>query len=246
MSDNSKTVGSGWVRTAGVALTLALTAAAGAQAAPATPNFSGAWVLDADSFNPPSASLTPAGARKREEMQAPDAAGSINYSRKWCTYVGVPQLMQTTIPIDIRQNWREVAIISPLRAESRHIYLDPRIDPDPDVYDNTTNGFSTARWQGASLVVDTEGFNDGGVLELPGGGVKSSNSRLREVFRMIDQDTLQVTATWTDRTTMRRPHTYTQRFRRVQGEVWFTSAYCTPVKAMRAAGLTLPPGEGGE
>jgi len=237
----------GWAKAAGMALCLTMSSVAiPALAAPATPNFSGAWVLDADAFSPPAASLTPAAAAKYNEITATDGPGTRNYARKWCVYVGVPTLMQTTVPMDIRQNWRQISIISPLRAEPRHIYLDPRIQPDPDVYDPTTNGFSTSQWRGDTLIVETVGFNDGGVLTLPGGGLKSQNSRLREVFRLVDADTLQVTATWTDPTTLRRPHTYTQTFRRVEGQVWFTETYCTPVKAMRAVGLHLPPGEGGE
>lgn len=137
-------------------------------------------------------------------------------------------------------------MVSPYRAEARHIYLDPRIKPDPDTYDPTTNGYSTGRWRGRALVVQTAGFNDNGVLTLPGGGLKSQFSRLREVFRMQGPDTIEITSTWTDPTTLARPHTYVQRLNRVKGKVWFADAYCTPVKAMRAQGLPLPPGEGGE
>ena len=66
------------------------------------------------------------------------------------------------------------------------------------------------------------------------------------MISLVDKDTFKIVSTWSDKATFRKPHTYTQVFRRVSGQTWTADAYCTPIIALRALGtIVLPPGEGG-
>jgi hypothetical protein len=219
--------------------------AAAPGAAFAAADLSGFWLLQTDPADAPAASLTPAGAKALKEItsgQGLDAKeGSPEYARIWCTVQGMPWQMTYTLPLDIRQSPIEVTILPSVRAESRHIYTDGQRHPDPETYDPTTVGHSIGRWQGDTLVVDTIGFSDKGVLVIPGGAVRTPKSHLVERYRLDGPDTLRVTYTWTDPQTLRRPHSYTQVYARAKGPVWMTEPNCNPIRAMRAKGLPLPP-----
>lgn len=232
-------------RAALAAAIAALAASTLPTAALAAADLSGFWILQGDRSDPPAASLTPAGAKALAELTSAkglDAKeGSPDYAATWCTVQGMPWQSTFALPVDIRQSPIEVTILPNVRAEPRHIYTDGQKHPDPETFDPTTVGHSVGRWQGDTLVVDTIGFSDKGVLLIPGGAVRSPKSRLVERYRLTGPDTLRVTYTWTDPTTLRRAHSYTQEYARAKGVVWMTEANCNPIRAMRAKGLPLPP-----
>lgn len=210
----------------------------------AAPDLSGFWALKSDPQAVPAASPTAAGAKAYAAIMAGkglDAAeGSPDYASAWCTPFGLPWQTTSSLPIDIRQGRLEVTILSPMRAEPRHIYVDGQKHPDPETFDHTTVGHSIGRWQGDVLVTDVTGFSERGVRIIPGGGVRGLKSRLVERYRLAGPDTLRVTYTWTDPQTLRRPHSYTYEFERVKGQTWMPEAQCNPIRAMRAKGLKLP------
>jgi hypothetical protein len=216
--------------------------ATGAQAAS---DISGFWVLKTDPASVPRAAATPAAAQKVRELteaRGLDApAGSPEYARIWCTTEGLPWNTTHSLPIDIRQGQHTVTTTYSVETDPRHIYIDGQKHPDEDVFDFTSVGHSVGRWQGDTLVVSTIGFGDQGVHVIPGGALRSQRSRLSERYRLAGPDTLRVTYTWTDPTTLRRPHTYTLEFERAKGTVWMTEPQCSPIAAMRAKGLPLPP-----
>lgn len=219
---------------------LALPAAAAAKA-----DLSGFWILQSDPMAVPAASLTTAGAaelRKIQEGQGLEVkAGSPAYASLWCTVQGMPWQETFRLPLDIRQSSIEVTILPSVRAESRHIYTDGQKHPDADTYDPTTVGHSIGRWQGDTLVADTVGFSDKGVRVIPGGGLRGPKSHLVQRYRLEGPDTLKVSYSWTDPTTLKRPHAYTYTYARAKGPVWMTEPNCNPIRAMRAKGLRLPP-----
>jgi hypothetical protein len=214
-------------------------------AAPA--ELSGDWILQGDPMAVPAARTTAVGARQARELTASPKGleavkGSPEYASVWCTHQGMPWQQTNSLPLTIVQGTLEVLVLTPVRSDRRHIYTDGQPHPDPDVYDPTTVGHSVGRWQGDFLVVDTIGFSDKGVLLIPGGGVRSPASRLVERYRLADPNTLHVTYTWTDRTTLRAPHSYTHVYKRAEGPVWAREVNCNPLQAVRAKGLPLPPG----
>ncbi len=76
-------------------------------------------------------------------------------------------MMDDGAPIDIRQSAKEIAIASQSNLPVRHIYMDGRQHPSIDTFDPTTLGNSIGRWSGDALVVDTIGFNNGGLNAIP-------------------------------------------------------------------------------
>jgi hypothetical protein len=84
----------------------------------------------------------------------------------------------------------------------RDIWTDGRKlhdDPEPRYY-----GYSVARWEGDTFVVESNGFNDRTWLDSFG-DVHSDQMRLRETFRRVDHDHLEWTITVDDPMTYTRP-----------------------------------------
>ena len=118
-------------------------------------------------MNVPPAQLTPAIASENPEVQFKHEM----YEIRWCHFFGVPYVMLQS-PIEILQstNGKEVAIATPLRNPSRHIYTDGRGHVSPETFDPASGGNSIGHWEGETLVVDTIGFSEEGIMEIPGGG----------------------------------------------------------------------------
>jgi hypothetical protein len=79
------------------------------------------------------------------------------------------------------------------------------IDPDP-----TWMGYSTAKWEGDTLVVDVIGFND--KTELPGGFRHTEDLHVVERFTRVDYDNLEYTATIEDPNVFVEPWTISRGF----------------------------------
>ena len=175
-------------------------------------DISGYWELSFDSRHVPPAALaatvTPAmraAQRKHDE-----------YALRWCNWIGMPTAMDATRPIDIRQGRRQIVMNFETIATPRHIYLDRMKHVDKDAYDPTTMGDSIGRWDGDALIVDTTGMDGAkGLTAIPGGGFRTSDSRLVERYRLLNNgELLEVTFIWTDPKVFRTPHTYQYRYHR--------------------------------
>jgi hypothetical protein len=209
---------------------------ASASAAPgaSTPrDISGFWELALDSRKVPAANLLASVTRATlAERTRRDA-----YAIRWCHLMGMPTVMDSGRPLDIRQGATAV-IIAPENASSpRYLYLDRATHIGDDVFDATTVGDSIARWEGDTLVVDTVGFHpDRGVTAIPGGGFRTATSHLVERYRLVnDGAMLSVTFTWTDPKVFRTPHIYEFRYHRLpvnyEPRPW---AICNPYDEERA------------
>jgi hypothetical protein len=184
---------------------------AGAASAQQHPDLSGYWELRDDSFSVPQASVSPgmlanAGAQLRHDIEAV----------RWCDPIGMPAIMDDRAPIDLQQSASVIGIVAKPQSSARYIYIDGRKHPEKDELDPTTNGHSIGGWEGETLVVDTIGFNDRGLVRLPGGGVRTANSRLTERYRLANNgQRLDVTFTWEDANVFTKPHTYEFRYYRI-------------------------------
>jgi hypothetical protein len=202
------------------------------------PDLSGFWQLQFDSKNVPKASLTAA---------AREVDGEAQYHRdlyaiRWCNHLGMPSLMETSAPLDIREGSVEVAVASEAISAARHIYTDGRGHPDMATYDGQSNGHSIGHWDGDALVVDTIGFSDRGVTSIPGGGFRTENSHLIERYRLLDGGRrLSVTFTWEDPKVFAKPHTYEFRYHRAPAGVYAREYFCDASNAERAKFLSGPP-----
>ena len=223
-------------------LTLAITSLAMApmamtgRAAPqqnAGPDISGFWELNFDSRNVPRASLTPAVTRTKIDARAKGDA----YAIRWCNLLGMPFVMDSGRPLDIRQGATAIIIVPENASAPRYLYTNRDAHVSNDIYDPSTNGDSIAHWENDTLVVDTVGFHgQHGITAIPGGGFRTEKSHLVERYRLIkDGAGLSVTFTWTDPTVFRTPHTYEFRYHRLpvtyEPRQWLA---CDPYDAERA------------
>jgi hypothetical protein len=204
----------GWV--AVFAAAIGAQAPQGSPAAPASApshDISGFWELSFDSRNVPPANLLPTVTRaKIQARQKGDA-----YAIRWCNLLGVPFIMDSGRPLDIRRGTTAVIVVPENASAPRYLYLNRAAHVAEDVYDPSTNGDSIARWDGDTLVVDTVGFHgEHGITAIPGGGFRTAKSKLVERYRLLENgNVLSVRFTWTDPSVFRTPHTYEFRYYRL-------------------------------
>jgi hypothetical protein len=95
-----------------------------------------------------------------------------------------------------------IAVLNEFSTSYRQIFTDGRalpVDPTP-----SWNGYSTARWQGNTLVVDTIGLREHVWLD-PSGSPISEGARLTERIRRPDYGHLEIELTVDDPKTYTRP-----------------------------------------
>jgi hypothetical protein len=207
-------------------------------AAASARDISGFWALSFDSRKVPTAKLLPRVTRAMIDLHTRRDV----HAMRWCNLVGMPFIMDSGSPIDIRQGPTTIIIAPDNNPAPRYLYLN-RKHVSPDVYDQTTNGDSIASWEGDTLVVDTIGFHPTrGMTSIPGGGFKTDKSHLVERYRLMENgEVLSVTFTWTDSTVYAAPHTYEFRYRRLPTTYEPVSTWpCDPYNETRAQFLGDP------
>jgi hypothetical protein len=112
-----------------------------------------------------------------------------------CVPPGVPRIYLLPNPVKIVQTADQVVMLFEYNSMFRLIYLDGRERPQ-DEYQRYM-GWSNGHWEGDTLVVDTEGFNAKAWLDRVGHPY-SEELQLRERFRRVAPDTLQVDMTFHD------------------------------------------------
>ena len=195
-------------------------------------DISGFWALSFDSRKVPTAKLLPRVSRTMIDLHSRRDV----HAMRWCNLLGTPFVMDSGTPIDVRQGPTTIVIAPENNPAPRYLYLN-RKHVDPNIYDQSTNGDSTAMWEGDTLVVDTIGFHPTrGVTSIPGGGFKTDKSHLVERYRVLQNgEVLSVTFTWTDPTVFAAPHTYEFRYRRLPTTYEPVSSWpCDPYNETRA------------
>ena len=97
-----------------------------------------------------------------------------------------------------------LALLYEVNAMYRQIHIDGRaqpVDPTP-----AWNGYSTARWEGDTLVVQTEGFRDDLWIDT-GGSPMSDVAKMTERMRRPNYGTLEIELTINDPKNYSRPFT---------------------------------------
>ncbi len=97
-------------------------------------------------------------------------------------------------------------ILTERNAGYRQVFLDGRplpVDPNP-----TFNGFSTGRWEGDTLVVQTNGFRDGQWLDRAGSPL-SGSAKVTERWRRVNYGRMEVEVTVDDAKAYTKPFTVT-------------------------------------
>ena len=170
------------------------------QPAPGTPNLTGKWamprpithLLTRDGKQPP---LNAAGKAEYAKRQAALEAGDRKADPiSDCLLHGTPRLLYAPYPFLILQTARSIDFVHEVNHTFRIIYWDKMLpeDPDPDYL-----GYSLARFEGATLVIDTIGLNDKTWLDysgLPHG----EQLKVQERYTLAGPNSIQATVTLTD------------------------------------------------
>jgi hypothetical protein len=152
-------------------------------------------------FKPEETPLRPAAAAQFKQ-RAP------NFSREsplsHCLPEGMPLVEMAPAPYKIVQTPGVTFMLYERDTTYRQVYTDGRKLPDDP--QPSWLGYSTGKWQGDSLVVDTIGFNDRGWLDARG-HTHSEALHLTERFHRVDFGHMEVQLTIDDPQTFTRPFT---------------------------------------
>lgn len=132
-----------------------------------------------------------------------------------CKPHGFPRILFAAYPVEILQEPSQVTFIHEIHHMPRMVYLDMPL-PKLDDMDPNWMGLSSGRWDGDTLVVDSQGFNDLTTLDAAG-LPHSTEMRVAERIRKIDADTLEDFITITDPKTYLKPWSTRVTFRRQPG-----------------------------
>ncbi len=144
--------------------------------------------------------LTPYGVELMRKHSQPGVVGPSQI----CLPDGVPHADLLPEPFKIVQTPTEILVLYEVETIFRQIFTDGRkfpADPSP-----TWLGYSIGAWDGDTLVVDTQGFNDLSWLDARGHG-HSEDMRVQERFHRRDYGHLDVTVTVTDPKVFTQPVT---------------------------------------
>jgi hypothetical protein len=130
------------------------------------PNFSGKWInakpeaalTTVEGAAPP---LNAAGQAEYAKHKADKKADPINE----CLLQGEPRLLYTKRPFLIMQYGKHVDFVHEVNHTFRITYFNDKIDPDGDPQ---WLGHPTAKWEGKTLVINSELFNDQTWLDYSG------------------------------------------------------------------------------
>jgi len=199
-------------------------AAAWAQAIYSPPparNFEGVWLIQGDHSAvttlegklPP---MTPASATRYAAAVRSRKAGRPDFDTiRTCKPHGFPRILFAAYPIEILQEPNQVTFIHEVHHMPRMVYLDLTL-PKLEDMDPNWMGTSAGHWDGDTLDVESQGFNDLTTLDAAG-LPHSTQMRVTERIRKLNADTLEDVITVTDPMTYTRPWSTRVTFRRQPG-----------------------------
>jgi hypothetical protein len=176
------------------------------------PDLTGIWLASPPKLEDATAGLKPG------EVEMTPAAQAIFDQRKTgklsnldpdanCLPQGVPKIGHTPLPLKILQEPNLVVILYEAFGQFRQIFMDGRplpTDPNPQWF-----GYSVAKWDGDTLVVQSSGFNGKAWLDQLG-HPSSEALRTTERYHRINFGHLEITSTIDDPMMYKKPWTVTQ------------------------------------
>ena len=146
--------------------------------------------------------LTPDGAALLKERVAGDSKDN---PEAHCLPMGIVQLHTQGAPRRFIHTPRALYILYEASMERREIFIDGRTVPtnDPQPW---WNGYSAARWDGDTLVVESGGFRDGGWLDIIGSPLTDAG-KITERIRRPTFGRLEIDVTIEDKKVYTSPFT---------------------------------------
>jgi len=130
-----------------------------------------------------------------------------------CMPEGMPGMMQATFPMEILETAGQITVIEEAFNQVRRIYIGERAAAPEDVEPRFA-GQSTARREGAVLVVTTVGVKDSVHFR---GTPHSPKMRITERLRLINSEMLENQVTVDDPEYLTKPWTWTWMYKRWPG-----------------------------
>lgn len=189
------------------------------------PDFSGVW----RTINPPAAPregtslrwlpapgelppFTPEYQEKYRKVLASRESGSeATEPVTRCLPPGMPYFTLAQYGLEIVQGKDKIAFFSEWMDAYRRVYLDGRTMPKD--FDPSYFGYSTGRWEGNTLVVETVNLRDDTVLDRYG-SPHSDAMRITERIRLTTPDALEDAITVYDPKAFTKPWEVVRRYRR--------------------------------
>jgi hypothetical protein len=134
---------------------------------------------------------------KWEMIRKSRITGSYEYDNTAkCLPPGMPAMMNMAYGMEVMQTRDKVTFFSELNDALRRVYLDGRKPSQKVLDDPTYAGYSTGRWEGDTLVVDTVSLNTNSFIE--GFTPHSEAMTVRERIRFTGPGLLEDRITVTD------------------------------------------------
>src|SRR5215208_1195500 len=163
--------------------------------------------------SPDAPSLTPEYMAKWEMMRKSRMAGSYEFDNNAkCLPPGMPAMMGMAYGMEIMQAKDRITFFSELNDAMRRVYLDGRKPTAKQLDDPTYAGYSTGRWEGDTLVVETVALHPDSFIE--GFTPHSDAMTVSERIRLVGDGVLEDRITVTDPKALTRPWEAVRTYRR--------------------------------
>jgi Family of unknown function (DUF6152) len=163
--------------------------------------------------SPDAPKLRPEYLAKWNVIAASRISGSYEYDNIHnCLPPGMPAMMSMGYGMEVMQTEQKVTFFSEHQDALRRVYLDGRKPSERVLNDPTYAGFSTGRWEGDTLVVDTVALTDKSFID--GMSPHSDKMTVRERIRFVEPGVLEDQITVNDPEALTEPWQVTRRYRR--------------------------------
>jgi hypothetical protein len=141
-----------------------------------------------------------------------------------CYLPGIPRATYVPYPFQIIQGTGDILMVYAYASANRIINIKQQIEPQIDTWMGVSNG----KWDGDTLVVTTNGFNDKTWLDRAG-NYHSPNMKVTERFKLMDADHIDYSATIDDPDTYTKPWTIKMvLYKHVEPEAELLDFKCVP------------------
>jgi hypothetical protein len=182
---------------------------------PARPTQSAPLADGSQGRSPDAPSLTPEYLAKWQMISKSRVAGSYQYDyTAKCLPPGMPAMMNMAYGMEVMQTKDKITFFSELNDALRRVYLDGRKPSQKVLDDPTYAGYSTGRWEGDTLVVDTVALRDDTFIE--GFSPHSDAMTVHERIRLVAPDLLEDRITVNDPKALTKPWESVKRYRKAK------------------------------
>jgi hypothetical protein len=162
---------------------------------------------------PDAPKLTPAYLEKWRVVAASRTSGSYEYDNIHnCLPPGMPAMMSAAYGMEIMQDEQKITIFSEHQDALRRIFLDGRKPSAQVLADPTYAGYSTGRWEGDTLVVDTVAITTKSYIDSA--SPHSDKMTVHERLRFVEPGVLENQITVNDPEALTEPWRVVRRYRR--------------------------------